>query len=181
MFFSLGGVSFIPSGVHRANRSTARTSRRPLTQRLSPAAFTAEQYQQHQEQLALMHREQLEQVQLQQQANSTAAANSTHVSLLPGQHTHAAAVWPPALSDRPPSSCSSSTQGLANTVDQASAQFAASAVITADQLLALKTKEELGPGGGVNGVLSPSGMPHPRPRPPFKRRGYSECSQAGCW
>ncbi|XP_075900620.1 enhancer of polycomb homolog 1b isoform X2 [Nelusetta ayraudi] len=90
------------------------------------AAFTAEQYQQHQEQLALMHREQLEQVQLQQQANSTAAANSTH--------------------------------GLANTVDQASAQFAASAVITADQLLALKTKEELGPGGGVNGVLSPSGV-----------------------
>lgn len=61
-------------------------------------------------------------------------------------------------------SCSSLTcflsppQGLANTVDQASAQFAASAVITADQLLALKTKEELGPGGGVNGVLSPSGM-----------------------
>lgn len=49
-------------------------------------------------------------------------------------------------------------QGLPNTLDQASAQFAASALVTADQLLALKTKEELGLGGGVNGVLSPSGM-----------------------
>ncbi|XP_069031505.1 enhancer of polycomb homolog 1b [Embiotoca jacksoni] len=51
-----------------------------------------------------------------------------------------------------------STQGLANTLDQASAQFAASALVTADQLLALKTKEELALGGGVNGVLSPSGV-----------------------
>lgn len=45
-----------------------------------------------------------------------------------------------------------------STLDQASAQFAASALVTAEQLLALKTKEELGTGGGVNGVLSPSGM-----------------------
>ncbi|XP_008300438.1 enhancer of polycomb homolog 1-like isoform X3 [Stegastes partitus] len=91
------------------------------------AAFTAEQYQQHQEQLALMQKQQLEQIQLQQQANSTATANSTQ-------------------------------QGLANTLDQAGAQFAASALVTADQLLALKTKEELALGGGVNGVLSPSGV-----------------------
>uniref|UniRef100_A0A3Q3LWA3 Enhancer of polycomb homolog n=1 Tax=Mastacembelus armatus TaxID=205130 RepID=A0A3Q3LWA3_9TELE len=75
------------------------------------AALTAEQYQQHQEQLALMQKQQLEQIQL-----------------------------------------------LANTLDQASAQFAASALVTADQLLALKTKEELALGGGVNGVLSPSGV-----------------------
>ncbi|XP_070774445.1 enhancer of polycomb homolog 1-like isoform X3 [Enoplosus armatus] len=88
--------------------------------------FTAEQYQQHQEQLALMQKQQLEQIRLQQQANSTATTNSTH--------------------------------GLANTLDQASAQFAASALVTADQLLALKTKEELALGGGVNGVLSPSGV-----------------------
>ncbi|XP_006807422.1 enhancer of polycomb homolog 1-like [Neolamprologus brichardi] len=88
------------------------------------AAFTVEQYQQHQEQLSLMHKQQLEQVQ-QQQANSATTANSTQ-------------------------------QTLANTLDQASAQFAASALVTADQLLALKTKEELGP--GVNGVLSPSGV-----------------------
>ncbi|XP_047445418.1 enhancer of polycomb homolog 1-like isoform X2 [Mugil cephalus] len=90
------------------------------------AALTAEQYQQHQEQLALMQKQQLEQIHLQQQANSTATANST--------------------------------QGLANTLDQASAQFAASALVTADQLLALKSKEELALGGGVNGVLSPSGV-----------------------
>ncbi|KAK5919969.1 hypothetical protein CgunFtcFv8_023816 [Champsocephalus gunnari] len=91
------------------------------------AAFTAEQYQQHLEQLALMQKLQLEQVQLQLKANSTA---TTH-----------------------------STKGLSHTLDQASAQFAASALVTADKLLALKTKEDLGPGGGaVNGVLSPSGV-----------------------
>lgn len=43
-------------------------------------AYTYEQYQQHQEQLSLMHKQQLEQVQLQQQANSSTAANPSHVS-----------------------------------------------------------------------------------------------------
>ncbi|XP_068426683.1 enhancer of polycomb homolog 1-like isoform X2 [Clinocottus analis] len=90
------------------------------------AVFTAEQYQQHQEQLALMQKLQLEQMQLQQQANSTASTNST--------------------------------KGPPNTLDQAGAQFAASAIVSADKLLALKTKEELALGGGVNGVLSPSGV-----------------------
>lgn len=47
----------------------------------SLSAFTAEQYQQHLEQLALMQKQQLEQIQLQQQANSTTTANSTHVSI----------------------------------------------------------------------------------------------------
>ena len=42
-------------------------------------------------------------------------------------------------------------------LDSASAQFAATALVTTDQLLALKTKDEEGPGCGVNGVLSPSG------------------------
>ncbi|XP_032421575.1 enhancer of polycomb homolog 1-like isoform X2 [Xiphophorus hellerii] len=84
------------------------------------AAFTAEQYQQHQEQLSLMHKQQLEQIQQQHQANSTA----------------------------------NSTQSLANTLDEASAHFAASALVSAEQLLALKTKDELALGGGVNGVLS---------------------------
>ncbi|XP_031726546.1 enhancer of polycomb homolog 1-like isoform X1 [Anarrhichthys ocellatus] len=51
-----------------------------------------------------------------------------------------------------------STKGPANTLDQAGAQFAASALVTADKLLALKTKEELALGAGVNGVLSPSGV-----------------------
>uniref|UniRef100_A0A8C7UU47 Enhancer of polycomb homolog n=1 Tax=Oncorhynchus mykiss TaxID=8022 RepID=A0A8C7UU47_ONCMY len=43
-------------------------------------------------------------------------------------------------------------------LDSASAQFAATALVTTDQLLALKTKDEEGPGCGVNGVLSPSGV-----------------------
>ncbi|XP_034468510.1 enhancer of polycomb homolog 1-like isoform X1 [Hippoglossus hippoglossus] len=107
-----------PFGSHRLARVVPAPS--PI------AALTAEQYQQHQEQLALMQKQQLEQIQLQQKANSTNTANST--------------------------------LGLANTLDQAKAQFAASALVTADQLLTLKTKEELGPGGGVNGVLSPSGV-----------------------
>uniref|UniRef100_A0A8C3A6H0 Enhancer of polycomb homolog n=3 Tax=Cyclopterus lumpus TaxID=8103 RepID=A0A8C3A6H0_CYCLU len=94
-------------------------SQRPVRVVAAPvAAFTAEQYQQHQEQLALMQKQQLEQIQLQQQANSTTTTNST--------------------------------KGLPNTLDQAGAQFAASAIVNADKLLAL--------GGGVNGVLSPSGV-----------------------
>ncbi|XP_067331242.1 enhancer of polycomb homolog 1-like isoform X2 [Channa argus] len=87
------------------------------------AAFTAEQYQQHQEELALMQKQQLELV---QQTNSITTANSTQI--------------------------------LVNTLDQVSAQFAASALVTADQLLSLKTKEELALGGAVNGVISPSGV-----------------------
>lgn len=46
---------------------------------------------------------------------------------------------------------------MSKTLDQASAQFAASALVTTDQLLALKTKEELALGAAVNGVLCPSG------------------------
>ncbi|XP_011615044.1 enhancer of polycomb homolog 1b isoform X2 [Takifugu rubripes] len=56
------------------------------------------------------------------------------------------------------STTTNASHSLAHTLDQAKAQFAASALITVDQLLALKTKEEFGPGGGVNGVLSPSGV-----------------------
>uniref|UniRef100_A0AAQ4PS24 Enhancer of polycomb homolog n=1 Tax=Gasterosteus aculeatus aculeatus TaxID=481459 RepID=A0AAQ4PS24_GASAC len=51
--------------------------------------------------------------------------------------------------------CLVSVQALASkTLDQASAQFAASALITTDQLLAFKSKEELVLAGGVNGVLA---------------------------
>ncbi|KAM4552114.1 enhancer of polycomb homolog 1-like isoform 1-T1 [Odontesthes bonariensis] len=50
------------------------------------------------------------------------------------------------------------TQSLVNTLDQAGAQFAASALVTADQILALKSKDELALGGGVNGVVPPSGV-----------------------
>ncbi|XP_056277322.1 enhancer of polycomb homolog 1-like isoform X2 [Pseudoliparis swirei] len=88
-------------------------AQRPVRVVAAPvAAFTAEQYQQHQEQLALMQKQQLEQIQLQQHANST--------------------------------------KGLPNTLDQAGAQFAASAIVATEKLLAL--------GGGVNGVFAPSGV-----------------------
>uniref|UniRef100_A0A1A7XN89 Enhancer of polycomb homolog n=3 Tax=Iconisemion striatum TaxID=60296 RepID=A0A1A7XN89_9TELE len=138
--------------AHPLFRRISRSVKRPLTASgggqpygpLRPArvvaaptvAFTAEQYQQHQEQLALMHKQQLEQIQHQQQANSTA----------------------------------NSMQSLANTLDQASAQFAASALVTAEQLLALKSKDELALGGGVNGVLSSGvykGLPLSNTASPF--------------
>uniref|UniRef100_A0A3P9HVC4 Enhancer of polycomb homolog n=1 Tax=Oryzias latipes TaxID=8090 RepID=A0A3P9HVC4_ORYLA len=76
------------SRVLKRPRSASAGGRRPFgSQRpvrvipppTAAAAFTAEQYQQHQEELALMHKQQLEQAQLQQHANST--ANSTKVSL----------------------------------------------------------------------------------------------------
>uniref|UniRef100_A0A3B4UBA9 Enhancer of polycomb homolog n=1 Tax=Seriola dumerili TaxID=41447 RepID=A0A3B4UBA9_SERDU len=85
--------------------------------------FTAEQYQQHQEQLAIMQKQQLEQSQQQQQANIPATTTNTQ-----------------AL--------------VSKTLDQASAQFAASALVTTDQLLAFKSKEELVLASGVNGVLA---------------------------
>lgn len=50
------------------------------------------------------------------------------------------------------------TQALASkTLDQASAQFAASALVSTDQLLAFKSKEELVLASGVNGVLAGAG------------------------
>ncbi|XP_031705961.1 enhancer of polycomb homolog 1 isoform X2 [Anarrhichthys ocellatus] len=100
--------------------------------RTGPAAtpvhvFTAEQYQQHREQLAVMQKQQQEQTQQQLQANNPAATTNT--------------------------------QALASkTLDQASAQFAASALVTTDQLLAFKSKEELVLAGGVNGVLTGAGV-----------------------
>uniref|UniRef100_I3JHB3 Enhancer of polycomb homolog n=1 Tax=Oreochromis niloticus TaxID=8128 RepID=I3JHB3_ORENI len=94
---------------------------------ISHTVFTAEQYQQHQEQLALMQKQQLEQSeQQQQQANIVPTTTNTQVS----------------------------------TLDQASAQFAASALVTTDQLLACKSKEDPVPvvTSGVNGILPSAGV-----------------------
>lgn len=49
---------------------------------ISCSAFTAEQYQQHQQQLALMQKQQLAQIQQQQQVNSN-SANASQVRDLP--------------------------------------------------------------------------------------------------
>ncbi|XP_019748460.1 enhancer of polycomb homolog 1-like isoform X1 [Hippocampus comes] len=128
--------------AHPLFRRLSRSIKRPLTN-IGPSAqrilrpgpppqphvsLTAEQFQQHQDQLVQMQKEQLEQQQ-QLQANRATTAHST-----------------------------TTTQVSANTLDQASAQFAASALVTTEQILALKTKEELSLGGGVNGILTPSGV-----------------------
>uniref|UniRef100_A0A3Q3LV06 Enhancer of polycomb homolog n=1 Tax=Mastacembelus armatus TaxID=205130 RepID=A0A3Q3LV06_9TELE len=90
-------------------------------------AFTAEQYQQHQEQLVLMQKEQLEQSQQCQQENSN--ATTTSIQTL-----------------------------VSKTLDQVSAQFAASALITTDQLLSFKSKEDLVMANGANGILGGAGV-----------------------
>lgn len=46
---------------------------------------------------------------------------------------------------------------MSNMLDSASAQFAASALVTSDQLLTLKVKEDGVVGSGVNGILQASG------------------------
>ncbi|XP_062859013.1 enhancer of polycomb homolog 1 [Trichomycterus rosablanca] len=89
----------------------------------SAVAFTAEQFQEHQEQLALMQKQQLEQIQQQ-------------ITDVPN---HSQAV-------------------VSKMLDSASAHFAASALLTSDQLLTLKVKEDGVIGSGVNGILQASGV-----------------------
>ncbi|XP_063778149.1 enhancer of polycomb homolog 1 isoform X1 [Pseudophryne corroboree] len=89
-------------------------------------AFTAEQYQQHQQQLALMQKQQLAQIH-QQQANNISSANTS--------------------------------QGfVSKTLDSASAQFAVTALVTSEQLMAFKMKEDVVLGIGMNGILQASGV-----------------------
>ncbi|KAM3822544.1 enhancer of polycomb homolog 1 isoform 2-T4 [Vipera latastei] len=89
-------------------------------------AFTAEQYQHHQQQLALMQKQQLAQIH-QQQANSNSSANAS--------------------------------QGFSSkTLDSVSAQFAASALVTSEQLMGFKMKDDVVLGIGVNGILQASGV-----------------------
>ncbi|MEE6467101.1 hypothetical protein FKM82_007140 [Ascaphus truei] len=89
-------------------------------------AFTAEQYQQHQQQLALMQKQQLAQIH-QQQANNNSSANTSQVF-------------------------------ISKTLDSVSAQFAASALVTSEQLMAFKMKDDMVLGIGVNGILQASGV-----------------------
>ncbi|XP_020656309.3 enhancer of polycomb homolog 1 isoform X1 [Pogona vitticeps] len=89
-------------------------------------AFTAEQYQQHQQQLALMQKQQLAQIH-QQQANINSSTNTA--------------------------------QGfISKTLDSVSAQFAASALVTSEQLMGIKIKDDVVLGIGVNGILQASGV-----------------------
>ncbi|XP_044771442.1 enhancer of polycomb homolog 1 isoform X4 [Neomonachus schauinslandi] len=106
-----------------ANTSETNTSDKSFSKDLT---FTAEQYQQHQQQLALMQKQQLAQIQ-QQQANSNSSTTTA--------------------------------QGfVSKTLDSASAQFAASALVTSEQLMGFKMKDDVVLGIGVNGVLPASGV-----------------------
>ncbi|XP_074013029.1 enhancer of polycomb homolog 1 isoform X7 [Numenius arquata] len=106
-----------------ANTSETNTSDKSFSKDLT---FTAEQYQQHQQQLALMQKQQLAQIH-QQQANSNSSANTS--------------------------------QGfVSKTLDSVSAQFAASALVTSEQLMGFKMKDDVVLGIGVNGILQASGV-----------------------
>uniref|UniRef100_A0A9J7YSX8 Enhancer of polycomb homolog n=1 Tax=Cyprinus carpio carpio TaxID=630221 RepID=A0A9J7YSX8_CYPCA len=131
------------SGLVRGGSTLGRTA----GMRPPAVAFTAEQYQQHQEQLALMQKQQLEQIQ--QQANETGSSQVcngetrvAHVRKCDGL-CNTLLLCPQSL--------------VSKTLDSVSAQFAASALMTSDQLLTLKVKED-GVGGGVNGVIQASGV-----------------------
>ncbi|KAM6900780.1 enhancer of polycomb homolog 1-like [Xenentodon cancila] len=119
-------ISRAASGLSRTLSGGANGQNRAGPATTPVNVFTAEQYQQHQEQLALMQKQQLQQ----QQANVPATTAATTTQVL-----------------------------LSKTLDQASAQFAASALITTDQLLAFKSKEEVVvAASGVNGVLAGAGI-----------------------
>ncbi|XP_042202498.1 enhancer of polycomb homolog 1 isoform X2 [Callorhinchus milii] len=103
--------------------STSVSSKSSGTGSTQISAFTAEQYQQHQQQLVLMQKQQLAQIQ-QQLAHSNSGSNTSQGS-------------------------------VSKTLDSVSAQFAASALVTSEQLMAYKAKEEVVL--GINGVLQASG------------------------
>ncbi|CAJ1081664.1 enhancer of polycomb homolog 1-like isoform X1 [Xyrichtys novacula] len=122
------------SGLNRTLSGGASSQNRTGPAPNPVNVFTAEQYQQHQEQLALMQKQQLEQSQQQQQQQQQQQANNSATT-------------------------TPNTQTLGSkTLDQASAQFAASALVTTDQLLTFKSKEELVLASGVNGVLTGAGV-----------------------
>ncbi|XP_038828679.1 enhancer of polycomb homolog 1-like [Salvelinus namaycush] len=133
---SLGQSRLLGSGANALPRTGPGAT--PVT------AFTAEQYHQHQEQLALMQKQQLEQIQQQQQAQQQQAQQQANTD--PSSTTTSTA--PP-----PNTQCI-----ISKTLDSASAQFAASALVTTDQLMGFKGKEEGVLGSGVNGVFPGSGV-----------------------
>ncbi|XP_005994722.1 enhancer of polycomb homolog 1 isoform X2 [Latimeria chalumnae] len=116
LYRGLNRTATAQSGTQTCSTSLTKNSSNGSVQ-----AFTVEQYQQHQQQLALMQKQQLAQIQ-QQQANSNSASN------------------------------------ISQTLDSVSAQFAASALVTSEQLMAIKAKDDMVLGIGVNGILQASGV-----------------------
>ncbi|KAM9774576.1 enhancer of polycomb homolog 1-like [Syngnathus typhle] len=121
--------------------------------------FTVEQYQQHREQLAVMQKQQLEQSQHQQHKKEPQhPPPPPQQPPPPPQRLKEQQQRRPQIQQHVNNSLSGtgpliSQVLVSKTLDQASAQFAASALVTADQLLAFNPKEELVLAGGVNGVL----------------------------
>ncbi|KAJ0022688.1 hypothetical protein NQD34_014822 [Periophthalmus magnuspinnatus] len=113
------------SGLTRTLSAQTRTGPGQLPVN-GESVFTVEQYQHHQEQVALMQRQQLEQSQLQQQQTTATTA------------------------PQPTKTQTNSSK----TLDQASAQFAASALVMSEQLGTYKSKDEILLNTGVNGVLT---------------------------
>ncbi|XP_075869224.1 enhancer of polycomb homolog 1-like isoform X2 [Nelusetta ayraudi] len=154
------GLNGTPSG---AAGSLGRAGPAPMP---PVNVFTAEQYQQHQEQLVLMQKQQLEQSQ--QQPQQQPKQQPKQQQQPPPQKLQQQQQPPPQKpqpqklqqqQQQPPLQPTTNTQALVSkTLDQASAQFAASALITTDQLLAFKSKEEQVLPSGVNGVLSGTGV-----------------------
>ncbi|KAM6214325.1 enhancer of polycomb homolog 1 isoform 1-T1 [Rhynchocyon petersi] len=143
------------TGTAQPGTQTCSTSTQSKNSGSAHFAFTAEQYQQHQQQLALMQKQQLAQIH-QQQANSNSSTNTSQ-NLASNQqksgfrlnlhHSHSIQGLERAM------------QGfVSKTLDSASAQFAASALVTSEQLMGFKMKEDVVLGIGVNGVLPASGV-----------------------
>nr|XP_061810051.1 enhancer of polycomb homolog 1-like isoform X1 [Nerophis lumbriciformis] len=138
------------SGLTRRLSGGSVSQNRPGPATPQVTLFTAEQYQQHQEQLAVMQKQQLEQSQHQQNQQQQKDKQQQQQKELKEQQrpqiqhaNNSLSVASPLISQ----------VLVSKTLDQATAQFAASALVTADQLLAFKSKEELVLAGGVNGVL----------------------------
>ncbi|KAM5338644.1 enhancer of polycomb homolog 1 isoform 1-T1 [Glossophaga mutica] len=147
--------SITRTGTAQPGTQSCSTSTQSKSSGSAHFAFTAEQYQQHQQQLALMQKQQLAQIQ-QQQANSNSSTNTSQ-NLASNQqksgfrlnlhHNHSIQGLERTL------------QGfVSKTLDSASAQFAASALVTSEQLMGFKMKDDVVLGIGVNGVLPASGV-----------------------
>ncbi|KAG7524475.1 hypothetical protein JOB18_012476 [Solea senegalensis] len=139
------------SGLTRTLSGGSSSQNRTGSAPVPVNVFTAEQYQQHQEQLALMQKQQLEQSQQQQQHQQQQQPPQQQQQQPP----------PPQQQANKPVTTTTPTNPqtlVSKTLDQASAQFAASALVTTDQLLTFKSKEEVVLASGVNGVLAGAGV-----------------------
>uniref|UniRef100_F6PNW5 Enhancer of polycomb homolog n=1 Tax=Ornithorhynchus anatinus TaxID=9258 RepID=F6PNW5_ORNAN len=137
------------TGTAQPGTQSCSTSTQSKSSGSANFAFTAEQYQQHQQQLALMQKQQLAQIH-QQQANSNSSTNTSQ-NLASKQQKSGLRLNVQGLEG--------TLQGfVSKTLDSVSAQFAASALVTSEQLMGFKMKDDVVLGIGVNGILQASGV-----------------------